>query len=105
MEHEDIAVRLAELDARSKSNTHRLDEMNTKVDTLQRLTTAVEVMATEQRNQGTTMQEIKTDVTALGKKVDVIEKKPGKRWEGIVEKAVWAVCAAVIAFLLGRIGL
>lgn len=31
--------------------------------------------------------------------------RPGKRWESIVEKTVWAVCAAVIAFLLGRIGL
>lgn len=105
MEHEELMVRLAELDARSKSNTHRLDEMDTKVDTLQRLTTAVEVMAAEQRNQGATMGEIKTDVAALGKKVDIIEKKPGKQWEGIVEKAVWAVCAAVIAFLLGQAGL
>ena len=32
-------------------------------------------------------------------------EKPTRRWEGIVEKAVWAVCAAVIAFLLGRVGL
>ena len=31
--------------------------------------------------------------------------KPGRRWESLVEKAVWAVCAAVIAFLLGRVGL
>lgn len=31
--------------------------------------------------------------------------KPGKRWESIVEKAIWAVCAAIIAFLLGRVGL
>ena len=31
--------------------------------------------------------------------------KAGKRWEGLVEKALWAVCAAVIAFLLARIGL
>ena len=105
MEPEKIAARLAELDARSKSNTHRLDEMDGKVDTLQRLTTAVELMASEQRHQGDTMAEIKTDVTALGRKVDVIEKKPGKRWEGIVEKALWAVCAAVIAFLLSRVGL
>ena len=105
MEHEEFAVRLAEVEARSKSNTHRLDEMDNKVDTLQRLTTAVEVMAAEQKHQTETMAEIKTDVTALGQKVDVIEKKPGKRWEGIVEKAVWAVCAAVIAFLLAKIGL
>lgn len=32
-------------------------------------------------------------------------EKPSRHWESIVEKAVWAVCAAVIAFLLGRIGL
>ncbi len=105
MDHEDIAVKLAEVDARCRSNTHRLDEMDGKVDTLQRLTTAVEIMAAEQKHQSNTMAEIKTDVTALGKKVDVIEKKPAKRWEGIVEKALWAVCAAVIAFLLAKIGL
>lgn len=34
-----------------------------------------------------------------------LKEKPGRRWEGMVDKAVWAVLAAVIAFLLGRIGL
>ena len=105
MEHEEFAVRLAAVEARSKSNTHRLDEMDNKVDTLQRLTTAVEVMAAEQRHQSETMAEIKSDVTVLGQKVDVIERKPGKRWEGIIEKTIWAVCAAIITFLLAKIGL
>ncbi len=31
--------------------------------------------------------------------------KAGRRWESLVEKGIWAVCAAVIAFLLGRVGL
>lgn len=31
--------------------------------------------------------------------------KPGKRWDAIVDKAIWAVLAAVIAFVLARIGL
>lgn len=31
--------------------------------------------------------------------------KPKKRWEAIVDKSVWAVLAAVIAFILARIGL
>lgn len=39
------------------------------------------------------------------KRLDDLEAKPGKRWEGIVDKAIWAVCAAVIAFLLARLGL
>lgn len=105
MNAEELAVKLAETDARSRSNTHRLDDMEEKVDVLNRLATSVEVMAAEQKNQGETMKEIKKDVTSLGNKVDVLEDKPGKRWEGIVDKALWAVCAAVIAFLLGRIGL
>lgn len=105
MNPEELAVRLENVDSRCRSNGHRLDELEGKVDVLNRLTTSVEVMAAEQKNQGETMKEIKRDVTALGNKVDIIEDKPGKRWEGIVDKALWAVCAAVIAFLLGRIGL
>lgn len=41
----------------------------------------------------------------LTEKVEALEAKPGKQWESLVEKALWAVCAAVIAFLLGRVGL
>ncbi len=42
---------------------------------------------------------------ALNAKLSELEAKPGKRWEALVEKALWAVCAAVIAFLLAKIGL
>ena len=41
----------------------------------------------------------------LTQKVEALESKPGRRWESMVEKAVWAVAAAVIAFLLARVGL
>lgn len=51
-------------------------------------------------------------ITAMDEKLDKVvawqeaqQAKPAKRWEGLVEKAVWAVCAAVIAFLLARVGL
>ena len=44
------------------------------------------------------VEEIKTDVKTIA-------EKPGKRWDAIVDKVIWAVCAAVIAFLLGRLGL
>lgn len=51
------------------------------------------------------LDEISTKQDALGEKIGAIEAKPGKRWEGIVDKAIWAILAAVIAFLLGRVGL
>ena len=96
MNEQEMAVKLAEVDARSKSNTHRLDEMDEKVDTLNRLATAVEVMATEQRHQTETMAEIKDDVTALGTKVDAIEKKPAKRWDGMVDKVLYGLVGAIV---------
>ena len=96
MNEQEMAVKLAEVDARSKSNTHRLDEMDEKVDTLNRLATAVEVMATEQKHQTETMAEIKEDVTALGTKVDAIEKKPAKRWDGMVDKVLYGLVGAIV---------
>ena len=37
--------------------------------------------------------------------VKELSGRAGKRWEGLVEKALWTVAAAVIAFVLGRVGL
>lgn len=105
MDLDELAIHVAEIDQRSKSNTHRLNEVSEKIDTLQRLTTAVEVMATEQKHQTETMEEIKTDVTNLGQKVDIIEKKPGKRWDSMVGYVLSALAAGIIAFLLGRAGM
>lgn len=31
--------------------------------------------------------------------------KPGKRWDAIVDKIIWAILAAVIAFVLAQVGL
>ena len=45
------------------------------------------------------MTEIKTDVTALGQKVDAIEKKPGKRWDGMVDKFLCGLVGALAAGL------
>ena len=41
----------------------------------------------------------------MAKSIAELSAKPGKRWDAIVDKAIWAVVAAVIAFLLARLGL
>ena len=38
-------------------------------------------------------------------KQESCELKPAKRWDAIVDKAIWAVLAAVIAFVLAKFGL
>ncbi len=51
------------------------------------------------------MEQIKEDTEEIKASVRELKDKPAKRWEGIVDKAVWAIAAAVIAFLLARMGL
>lgn len=45
------------------------------------------------------------NITKLLEKQDACDAKPGKRWDAIVDKAIWAVLAAVIAFILAKVGL
>ena len=90
--------RLTEVEARSKSNTKRLDDMEKRQNDLDELVSTVKVLAVREENVENDVKEIKNDVKS-------IKDKPGKRWDAIVDKVVWAILAAVIAFLLGRIGL
>ena len=95
---DEIAIKLAEVEQRSKSNSHRLDEVEKRQGDLEKLVTSVATLAKEQEH-------IKEDVTEIKADVKQLTEKPGKRWEAIVEKVIWAVCAAVVGFLLARIGL
>ena len=102
---QNVEHRLTEVEQRSKSNMHRLEKLEKDHDVLHSMAASLEVMANEQKHQTQTISDVKTDVGRLESKVDVLESKPGKRWDGIVDKAIWAVLAAVIAFILGRVGL
>lgn len=93
-----IEHRLTEVEDRSKSNSHRLDEVEKRQDNLEKLTSTVEVLAVREKNVEADVKEIKTDVKNLS-------DKPGKRWDNLVDKIVWAVAAALIAFILSKIGL
>ena len=99
MNEQEMAVKLAETEARSKSNTHRLDIIEEDFDALNKLASAIEVMENEQKHQGEAVAEIKNDVTALGTKVDAIEKKPGKRWDGMVDKFLYGMVGALATAL------
>ena len=56
-------------------------------------------MATEQKHQTTAMAEIKADVAKLDAKVETIEQKPAKRWDGMVEKIIYGIVGALVTAL------
>lgn len=89
--------RFTELEDRTKSNTKRIDEIEEKQKDLSTIISSVKVIANEQEH-------IKTDVTEIKSDVKEMKEKPGKRWEEIVDKVIWAVIAAIGAFVLGYLG-
>ena len=90
--------RLTEVEERSKSNTHRIDKLSARQDALDELVSTVKVLATREENVEKDVKEIKSDVKGL-------TDKPGKRWDSLVEKIILTVAAALVGFLLAKIGL
>lgn len=84
---------IALIDARCKSNTHRINELTEHQVALDRLVTSVEVLATKQETVEGDVKEIKEDVK-------LITGKAGKRWDGLVDKALAALAGAFIAWLI-----
>lgn len=95
LEHE---KRLTEVEARSKSNAHRLEEVERKQDDLTELVGTVKVLATREEQVESDVKEIKNDVKTL-------TSKPGKKWESLVSQIITLVVAAVVGFILAKIGL
>lgn len=102
---EEHAVKLAEVEHRAKSNTRRIDKLEQANEALNSLATSVELLVAEQRHQTEAMLDIKSDVSALDKKVETLEKKPAKRWDSIVDKAITVLVAALVGFILAQIGI
>ena len=95
LEHE---RRLTEVEQRSISNTHRLDRLEESTEAINRLATSMEVMANRQ-------EQVVETVSKLDAKVTLLEEKPAKRWDSLVDKIVWAIAAAYIGFVLAQLGL
>jgi predicted nucleic acid-binding Zn-ribbon protein len=95
LEHE---RRLTEVEARSESNTHRLNEVEKKQNDLTELVTTVGVLATREEQVEKDVKEIKSDVK-------ILTGNPGKRWDGLVSQIITLVVAAVVGFFLAKLGL
>lgn len=95
LEHE---KRLTEVEARSKSNAHRIDEVEKRQDSLDELVGTVKALAVKEENVESVVKEIKGDVK-------ILTGKSGQRWDSLIDKIVITLAAAVIGFILAKIGL
>ena len=105
MTSEEMAVKLAEVEQRARSNTRRVEKLELQTEATQSIATSVEILVKEQQHQTEAMLEIRADVAKLDGKVDALEKKPAKKWESAAESIAKVVLGAIAALVLSRIGL
>ena len=98
MDNEEIAREHQLIFDLAKSNKRRIDNLEEEQKELRNLTNAVSQMVVEQKNMRDDLAEMKNDVKQ-------IREKPGKRWETAADKVLTLVIAAVVAWMLGQIGL
>ena len=90
--------RLTAVEDRSKSKSHRLEEVEKRQDNLDRLATSVEVLATREAAVENDVKEIKSDVKAIA-------AKPGKRWDGLMDKLILIAATAFVTWLFTKAGI
>jgi predicted transcriptional regulator len=98
MDTEQIALKLQETTDRSLRNEGRIKKLEDENGTLHSLATSVAVMAEQ-------MKQMNKSVTTLTDEMEELKEKPGKRWDALIDKILWGVAGAILAYFLAKIGL
>lgn len=98
MTSEEMAVKIQQVDDRSKSNAHRLDDVEKKLADNDQMLASIARLDQKQTDMDKDIKEIKSDVKSIA-------EKPGKRWDAIVDKVLLAIVAALVCYALSKIGL
>ena len=80
----DLEHRVTENEARSKSNTKRIDKLEETTEAIHSMALSLERMTNNQ---------------------ETIKAEPGKKWRFVVEKALYFTVGAVVTFLVAKMGL
>ncbi len=97
MDRKDIEL-LKEVESRSKSNTHRLDEHDKKLEELSDVYIALTKVNDKVDNIDNDVKEIKNDMKE-------IKDKPSKRMDQIIGYILSALIGGLIGYVLLKLGL
>lgn len=110
-QYTDLAVHLQEVDSRSKSNEHRIDDLESDMKetknmqiTLVKLANGVENMGNQLMDVKQDIQDVKKGQDELSDKVTTLENKPAtetkRRFDKIIDKIIWLVIGGLVAGVL-----
>lgn len=89
-ELKEVEHRLTELEQRTKSNTHRLDEHDDAIKENSNLISAIKELAVETKY-------MRADLNETIERLNKLESKGGDKWE----KFKWLIVAGLVTIILG----
>lgn len=110
----DMAVRIQEVDSRSKSNEHRINdcedeirEIKTEQKAIYKIANSVENLATSMSDLQVDVKEVRAGQKQLNAKVNMLENQPAletkKRWDSLSDKLLGLFIAGIAGYLLATI--
>lgn len=84
-----IRERLTALESSVKSLHKRVDHIEELVESVQKMTVE--------------LQHMREDINKVSEKVDELEKKPGKRWDGVVTAVISALGGGLAGYIINAL--
>lgn len=98
MNEQEIAIKLTEHEGMIERHEGRIKNLESNYSALNDLAKTTAVMSQK-------IDTTEKKVDNISANVEELKLKGSKRWDGLVEKIIYAIVGAVIAYLLARAGL
>lgn len=96
MQEAELIQKLTSLEDRTKSNTHRIDTLDKKVEDIHELATSVKLLASETKA-------MREDVNDMNSRIKQLEDKPSKNWDKIITTVIGTIVGAIAGAIIGLI--
>ena len=96
----DIEHRLTDVEARAKSNTHRLDKLEPIVEEIHTMSNTMVQLVQEVKHTNETVNNLDAKVDRMDSRVDEMERAPAKEWGDTKRTVLNTVLGAVVGFLI-----
>lgn len=94
--------KIVEIDSRSKSNTHRLDEQESKITNLEKTYSIMEKMDYRMGKVESAVEKIDQK---LDNKVSEDDKLKSKKWDKLIDYIFYSVLAVILGLIYMKLGL
>lgn len=95
---DDVEHRLTRLESDLKTAFSKIDDVRNRQNAFDDLVISVKQLAIREENVESDVKEIKADVKTL-------TNKPAERWNDLVKTIIGLIVAAVVGFILAKVGL